>query len=145
MSVKMTLEFEGLKELQKKMEQLADDAEIAKVNKKVFRRAADATKPRMESHMPRSADNAKSGKRGYRPPGHAKDNIPVKVTTKYGEVGWTLLGDAENWFYMKFVEWGTTKQPPQDFLYNTRAESEDDYSRIADEEYQAFLNEKLGD
>lgn len=145
MSVKMTLEFEGLKELQKKMEQLADDAEIAKVNKKVFRRAADATKPRMESHMPRSADNSKSGKRGYRPPGHAKDNIPVKVTTKYGEVGWTLLGDAENWFYMKFVEWGTTKQPPQDFLYNTRAESEDDYSRIADEEYQAFLNEKLGD
>lgn len=145
MSVKMTLEFEGLKELQKKMEQLADDAEIAKVNKKVFRWAADATKPRMESHMPRSADNSKSGKRGYRPPGHAKDNIPVKVTTKYGEVGWTLLGDAENWFYMKFVEWGTTKQPPQDFLYNTRAESEDDYSRIADEEYQAFLNEKLGD
>ena len=145
MSVKMTLEFEGLKELQKKMEQLADDAEIAKVNKKVFRRAAAATKPRMESHMPRSADNSKSGKRGYRPPGHAKDNIPVKVTTKYGEVGWTLLGDAENWFYMKFVEWGTTKQPPQDFLYNTRAESEDDYSRIADEEYQAFLNEKLGD
>ena len=59
MSVKMTLEFEGLKELQKKMEQLADDAEIAKVNKKVFRRAADATKPRMESHMPRSADNSK--------------------------------------------------------------------------------------
>lgn len=145
MSVKITLEFEGLKELQKKMEQLADDTEIAKVNKKVFRRAADATKPRMESHMPRSADNSKSGKRGYRPPGHAKDNIPVKVTTKYGEVGWTLLGDAENWFYMKFVEWGTTKQPPQDFLYNTRAESEDDYSRIADEEYQAFLNEKLGD
>ena len=75
MSVKMTLEFEGLKELQKKMEQLADDTEIAKVNKKVFRRAADATKPRMESHMPRSADNSKSGKRGYRPPGHAKDNI----------------------------------------------------------------------
>ena len=145
MSVKMTLEFEGLKELQKKMEQLADDTEIAKVNKKVFRRAADATKPRMESHMPRSADNSKSGKRGYRPPGHAKDNIPVKVTTKYSEVGRTLLGDAENWFYMKFVEWGTTKQPPQDFLYNTRAESEDDYSRIADEEYQAFLNEKLGD
>ena len=145
MSVKMTLEFEGLKELQKKMEQLADDTEIAKVNKKVFRRAADATKPRMESHMPRSADNSKSGKRGCRPPRHAKDNIPVKVTTKYSEVGRTLLGDAENWFYMKFVEWGTTKQPPQDFLYNTRAESEDDYSRIADEEYQAFLNEKLGD
>lgn len=145
MSVKMTLEFEGLKELQKKMEELASDAEIAKVNKKVFRRAADATKPRMESHMPRSADNSKSGKRGYRPPGHARDNIPVKVTARYSEVGWTLLGDAENWFYMKFVEWGTSKQPPQDFLYNTREESEDDYSRIADEEYQAFLNEKLGD
>jgi HK97 gp10 family phage protein len=94
--------------------------------------------------MPRSADNAKSGKKGYRPHGHAKDNVPTKVTAKYGEVGWTLLGDAEDWFYMKFVEWGTSKQPPQDFIYSVMAESDADYSRIADAEYQRLLNEKLG-
>lgn len=83
-------------------------------------------------------------KKGYRPSGHAADNIPTKATTKGGEVGWTLLGDAENWFYMKFVEWGTTKQPPQDFLYNTMEECRGQWDTIADQEYQKLLNEKLG-
>ena len=35
--------------------------------------------------------------------------------------------------------------PPRDFLDNTIDESEADYYRIAEEEYQKFLNEKLGD
>lgn len=144
MGVRMTLEFEGLAELQRQLEQLADDSEIRKANRQIFQRAVDATHPRMKSNMARSADNSKSGKKGYRPSGHAADNIPTKVTGTYGEVGWSLLGDAENWFYMKFVEWGTSKQPPQDFIYNTLDQSEDEYSKIADEEYQKLLNQKLG-
>ena len=92
----------------------------------------------------RSADNSKSGRNGYRPPGHARDNIPKKVTTKKGEVGWELNGDAQNWFYMKFVEWGTSKMPPRDFLNNTKSECESEYHMIADQEYQKALNEKLG-
>lgn len=142
--MRITFEFEGLGELQKKIEQLADDAEIGKTNKEIFRRCAEVTHPRMQSKMPRSADSAKSGKKGYRPPGHAKDNVPVKVTAKYGEVGWTMLGDAENWFYMKFVEWGTSKQPPRDFIFNVREESDADYGKIAGEEYQKLLDAKLG-
>ena len=94
--------------------------------------------------IPRSADNSKSGRNGYRPPGHARDNIPKKVTTKKGEVGWELNGDAQNWFYMKFVEWGTSKMPPRDFLNNTKSECESEYHMIADQEYQKALNEKLG-
>lgn len=142
--MKVTFEFEGLKELQTKLESLASNYEIGKTNKKIFQRATDYTKPRMQSHMARSADNSKSGKKGYRPPGHAADNIPQKVTTKAGEVGWTLLGDAENWFYMKFVEWGTSLQPPQDFIENTIAECRGEWDTIADQEYQKLLNEKLG-
>lgn len=142
--MQITFEFEGLKEIQKQLEQLADDAEIRKANKEIFRQCVDITKPRMQAQMPRSANNAKSGKKGYRPSGHAKDNVPTKVTAKYGEAGWTLLGDAENWFYMKFVEWGTSKQPPQDFIFSVKEESDADYSRIADKEYQKLLNEKLG-
>lgn len=142
--MQITFEFEGLKEIQKKIGQLADEAEIRKANREIFQKCVDVTQPRMKAKMPRSADNAKSGKKGYRPPGHAKDNVPTKVTAKYGEVGWTLLGDAEDWFYMKFVEWGTSKQPPQDFIYSVMAESDADYSRIADVEYQRLLNEKLG-
>lgn len=137
-------EFEGLNELQKRLESLASDAEIAKTNKKIYRQSADYTVPRMKAHMPRSKDNSKSGKRGYRPQGHAADNIPTKATTRYAQVGWRLLGDAENYFYMKFVEWGTTRQPPQDFIENTKKECEKQYGIIADAEYQKLLNEKLG-
>jgi HK97 gp10 family phage protein len=142
--MKVTFEFEGLKELQNRLETLASDSEIRKTNKQIFQRSVDYTEPRMKAVMARSADNSKSGKKGYRPSGHAADNIPTKATAKGGEVGWTLLGDAENWFYMKFVEWGTTKQPPQDFLYNTMEECRGQWDTIADQEYQKLLNEKLG-
>ena len=142
--MQISFEFEGLKEIQKQLEQLADAAEIRKTNKEIFQQCVDVTQPRMQAKMPRSANNAKSGKKGYRPPGHAKDNVPKNVTANYGEVGWTLLGDAENWFYMKFVEWGTSKQPPQDFILSVREESDADYSRIADKEYQKLLDKKLG-
>lgn len=142
--MKFTFEFDGLAELQKQLEVLASDAEINKTNKRIFKRAVDYSAPKMKEVMAKSGNYAKSGKKGYRPPGHAADNIPMKATAKYGELGWTLLGDAENWFYMKFVEWGTTKQPPQDFIYNTIKNSEDEWGKIANEEYQKLLNEKLG-
>lgn len=142
--MRITLEFEGLKELKRKLESLADELEIQKTNREIYQRCADVTEPRMKAHMSRSKNNAKSGKKRYRPPGHARDNVPKKVTAKQAEVGWTLLGDAENWFYMKFVEWGTTKQPPQDFIYNTLEECDGDYSRIPESEYQTLLNAKIG-
>lgn len=142
--MELSFKFEGFEEVQRGVEALASDAEIGRLNKKIFQRSADVTEPRMKKHMPKSADNSKSGKFGYRPPGHASENIPKKVTTKKGEVGWNLDGDAENWFYMKFVEWGTSKMPPRDFINNTKEESEADYHRIAEEEYQRILDQKLG-
>lgn len=142
--MQIEFKFEGLEELIKKTEELASDAEISKTNRAIFQKCADITLPRMKSHMPKSADNSKSGKKGYRPPGHASDNIPKKVSAKSAQVGWKLKGDAENWFYMKFVEWGTSKMPPRDFIENTIEESEGDYGRIADQEYQSLLDAKLG-
>lgn len=142
--MKVTFEFKGLEDVKKRLEALASDTEISKTNKKIFQRAVEITEPKMKSNMPKSKDNLKSGRKGYRPSGHAADNIPKKATSKGGEVGWSLLGDAENWFYMKFVEWGTSKQPPRDFIYNTVEESYNEWDTIADEEYQKLLNEKLG-
>lgn len=142
--MRIRFEFEGLNEIQRQLEQLADDAEIKATNKKIFQSCVNVTEPRMRGKIPRSTDNTKSGKKGYRPPGHAKDNLPTKVTSTYGEVGWPLLTDAENWFYLKFVEWGTSRQPPQDFIFNTREECDADYSRIAEAEYQKLLTRKLG-
>ena len=66
------------------------------------------------------------------------------MTSKKAQIGWNLNGDAENWFYMKFVEWGTSKMPPRDFLDNTKSELEGQYHAIAEQEYQKALNEKLG-
>lgn len=142
--MEISLRFEGFEEVQRGVEALSSSAEIGAINKKIFQRSADITEPKMKAHMARSADNSKSGRNGYRPPGHARDNIPKKVTTKKGEVGWELNGDAQNWFYMKFVEWGTSKMPPRDFLNNTKSECESEYHMIADQEYQKALNEKLG-
>ena len=142
--MRIRFEFEGLNEIQRQLEQLADEAEIKATNKKIFQKCVNVTEPRMRAKIPRSADNSKSGKKGYRPPGHAKDNLPTKVTNTYGEVGWSLLNDAENWFYLKFVEWGTSRQPPRDFIFNVREESDTDYSHIAEAEYQDLLNKKLG-
>lgn len=142
--MKITFNMEGFDRLRTQVETLSSDSEIAALNKRIYQRSADVTEPRMKAHMPRSADNSKSGRNGYRPPGHAADNIPKKATSRKGEVGWKLNGDAENWFYMKFVEWGTSKMSARDFIENTMHESESDYNQIAEEEFQRALNEKLG-
>ena len=142
--MKITMEFVGLDKLMKQLENISYSSEIDALNKRIFRRCADITEPKMKSHMPKSADNSKSGRKGYRPPGHARDNIPVKVSKTKAVVGWELKGDAENWFYMKFVEWGTTKQPPQDFIYSTLNDVDGKYSGVAEQEFQTMLNQKLG-
>ena len=142
--MKITFNMEGFDRLRTQVETLSSDSEIAALNKRIYQRSADVTEPRMKAHMPRSADNSKSGRNGYRPPGHAADNIQKKATSRKGEVGWKLDGDAQNWFYMKFVEWGTSKMPARDFIENTMQESESDYNQIAEEEFQRALNEKLG-
>lgn len=142
--MKITMEFVGLDKLMKQIESLASTQEIEAMNRRIFKRCADVTKPKMKANMPKSGDNSMSGRKGYRPPGHASDNIPVKVSNKRAEVGWKLKGDAENWFYMKFVEWGTTKQPPKDFIYTTLNDVDGQYSSIAEQECQALLLQKLG-
>lgn len=142
--MRIELKMTGLEELNKKMEDLASDAETRKVRKSIHQKVADLVEPRMRRKMPRSADNSKSGRKGWRPSGHAQDNIPKKVNANSAKVGWELNGDAENWFYMKFVEWGTSKQPPKDFLDSTIAESETECTVIAEEEIDKFLRSKLG-
>ena len=80
--MEISFRFEGFEEVQRGVEALSSSAEIGAINKKIFQRSADITEPKMKAHMARSADNSKSGRNGYRPPGHARDNIPKKVTTK---------------------------------------------------------------
>lgn len=149
MGVKIDMEFTGLEELQKAFAELADDTEVTKVNKRIVTKCRDHAAEVMERKIPRSANNAKSGKKGYRPHGHAASNVPVsnvKVSKgePYATVGWEKADNSE-YFYMKFVEWGTYKMQPRDFVYKTISECWPVWDGYAEEEYQNFLDGKLGD
>ena len=146
--MKITLDFSGLKEQLKALEEVASEKEMKAANKRVVERSTPIVKEAMQKHIPVSGDNSKSGKEGYRPGGHAKENVPIsKISTRgtqaWAEVGWDL-GDASEYFYMKFVEWGTWKMPLRDFIEVAIRETEAQIVEIAREEYEALLKKKLG-
>lgn len=146
--MKIQLDFSGLEELMKSLEECATDTELKAANKRIVNRSTPIVKEAMQKRIPVSADNSKSGKAGYRPGGHAKQNVPIsRISTQgtqaWAEVGWTL-GDSSEYFYMKFVEWGTWKMPPRDFIEIAIKETEDQIAAIAKEEYEALLALKLG-
>lgn len=146
--MKIQLDFSGLEELMKSLEECATDTELKETNKRIVNRSTPIVKEAMEKRIPVSANNATSGKVGYRPGGHAKQNVPIsRISTRgtqaWAEVGWTL-GDSSEYFYMKFVEWGTWKMPPRDFIEVAIKETENQIAQIAKEEYEALLAAKLG-
>lgn len=146
--MKIALDFSGLEELMKNLEDCATDTELKAANKRIVNRSTPIVKEAMQKRIPVSANNAKSGKAGYRPGGHAKNNVPIsRISTRgtqaWAEVGWTL-GDSSEYFYMKFVEWGTWKMPPRDFIEIAIKETEDQIAAIAKDEYEALLALKLG-
>lgn len=132
----------------KSLEECTTDTELKATNKRIVNRSTPIVKEAMEKRIPVSANNATSGKVGYRPGGHAKQNVPIsRISTRgtqaWAEVGWTL-GDSSEYFYMKFVEWGTWKMPPRDFIEAAIKETENQIAQIAKEEYEALLAAKLG-
>lgn len=152
--MKMNVEFSGLTETLKALEECATDKELRRTNKAIVERAQPTVHQSMKKRIPVSADNSKSGRglkggRSSRPEhGHAKDNIPiekvrVRGTTATGEVGWTLSDNSE-YFYMKFVEWGTVNMPPRPFIAAAAREADRPLRDIAEEEYTALLARKLG-
>lgn len=155
----ITMNFDGLEELKKQLNRLANEQEILKVEKRIITKNRDVTAERMKPKIPRSADHTKSGGhgggrfRGYyededQTDEHAADNIPVSgIRTSGGsptaEVGWEKT-DTSIYFYMKFIEWGTYKMPPRDFIYNTITECRQTHNANAESEMQNFLNSTLG-
>lgn len=140
--------FTGLEELLKACEDCASEAELGIVNRRIVERSANVVKEAMQKRIPVSADNSKSGKKGVRPGGHARPNVPVSSIKMTGaaasvEVGWKL-SDASEYFYMKFVNWGTTKMAPREFIQSAVAEVEDQIGEIARHEYEALLKAKIG-
>lgn len=152
--MKFDLRFDGLDDMMKRLKDAADPVSREIAETAALQQIGERTKKAMRNHIPASRNNAKSGRSlkygaSSRPKhGHARDNIPVTKVYRRSDgslnidIGW-LLSDNSEYFYMKFVEWGTSKMPPRDFLYTTFAECEPELKEIAIEEYEKLL-ERLG-
>lgn len=148
--MKVEMEFQGLQELLKAFEDAASDAEIAEVNRKIVEKGEQVVKKNMSGKIPKSADIKKSG-RGFGTKSsvstHAADSVPmgkpkVKGAGVSAEVGWDKSDNSEH-FYVKFINWGTIYQPPREFIYETGRDADSELQKIAEQEYQAFLNNTL--
>lgn len=148
--MKVEMEFQGLQELLKAFEDAASDAEVAEVNRKIVEKGEPVVKKTMSGKIPKSADIKKSG-RGFGTKSsvstHAADSVPmgkpkVKGAGVSAEVGWDKSDNSEH-FYVKFINWGTIYQPPREFIYETGRDADSELQKIAEQEYQAFLDNTL--
>lgn len=148
----LRIDFKEIEQLENKFKKLASLAEIEMVDRKILTQCRDLTKQKMEPKIPIASNHNKSGRKSKGQPrqvprkGHAKDNIPAKIRKVNGnlcaEVGWQL-SDNEDYFYVKFLNWGTTKMKGTDFIDKTKRECENSYVTYAEKEYQGFLNRYL--
>lgn len=148
--MKVEMEFQGLQELLKAFEDAASDAEIAEVNRKIVEKSEPVVKKIMSGKIPKSADIKKSG-RGFGTKSsvstHAADSVPigkpkVKGAGVSAEVGWDKSDNSEH-FYVKFINWGTIYQPPREFIYATGRDADSELQKIAEQEYQTFLDNTI--
>lgn len=148
--MKIEMEFQGLKELMKAFEDAASDEDIKEVNQKIVKQSEPVVKNIMSGKIPKSADIKLSG-RGFGSKSsvtsHAADSIPMgavkmKDTGATADVGWEKSYNSEH-FYVKFINWGTIYQPPQEFIYATGREADAELQKIAEQEYQSYLDNTL--
>lgn len=148
--MKVEMEFKGLEELVKAFEAAASDEDIKATNKKIVEKSGPVVKRIMSGKIPKSGDISKSGRAfGTKSSvsAHAADSVPVgavkvKDTGATAEVGWNKGTKAEH-FYVKFINWGTIYQPPREFIYATGREADGELQKIAEQEYQAYLDNTI--
>ena len=151
--MKIEMEFQGLKELMKAFEDAASDEDIKEVNQKIVKQSEPVVKNIMSGKIPKSADIKLSG-RGFGSKSsvtsHAADSIPMgavkmKDTGATADVGWEKnTQDEGGHFYVRFINWGTICRPPQEFIYATGREADAELQKIAEQEYQAYLDRTVG-
>ena len=151
--MKIEMEFQGLKELMKAFEDVASDEDIKEVNQKIVKQSEPVVKNIMSGKIPKSADIKLSG-RGFGSKSsvtsHAADSIPMgavkmKDTGATADVGWEKNTQDEcGHFYVRFINWGTIYRPPQEFIYATGREADAELQKIAEQEYQAYLDRTVG-
>lgn len=144
----MAIEFEllGFDDIMKQLEGLADSSEMENVNKKIVSQVANKVKEEIRPRIPRSKDNSKSGKKGYRPHGHFADNIPQSNIKKSKGSMYIVIGEQnENgkYFYWTFKEFGTSKMPPTPVFGQARELAQKQLDELGVEEYSRLLQSKF--
>lgn len=146
-NVRIEMEFQGLQELIKAFEAAASDEDVKAVNKRIVEKGQPVVKRIMSGKIPKSANMKLSG-RGFgtksHVSAHAADSVPVgkvkfKETGASADVGWAKSDNSEH-FYVKFINWGTIYRPPQEFIYATGREADSELQKIAEREYQSYLD-----
>jgi HK97 gp10 family phage protein len=108
-------ELEGMNEFMEQIQNMGEKADPA--IKKAVKAGGEIVKVNLIKKIPRSkvprAPN--NGANSWRSGEHAVDHI--RISKPLGKDGnfYTLIGisraDAHQWFYLKFLEYGTSKQP----------------------------------
>lgn len=140
----MIIKFEGLDELIKEVESVASESIIEKANANILKECGKKAQSSAKSKMPKSNDPMKSGRVGSRTGQHSADNVPlsgVKNKNGYQSIvaGWEK-SDNSPYFYVKFIEWGTSKIKPKAFMENTKQELNSYFSKVAQKEYENVIS-----
>lgn len=150
--MKINLEFTGLKELMAGVEKAAAEHEIYTLNKSIIEEVRPQILAIMKKETPKSSDISKSG-RGWgsqRPVStHVAEAIPAGKIKKSGTgasttIGWEKEGDAGDYFYIKYIEWGSIYHPPRQITEKVGKQAEPLMNIVAEKKYQSFLNRVIG-
>ena len=133
----------GLDELINNCKKLSGAEIVQNTNKKILRQVGKNVQATAKNIAPKSKDPWKSGRKGSRTGRHMADVIPLsgvknKNNSQYITVGWTQ-SDTSPYFYAKFVEWGTSEQKANPFLFNASRQHEQELNKIAEKEYNNLL------
>ncbi|QLY82234.1 HK97-gp10 family putative phage morphogenesis protein [Clostridium intestinale] len=137
-----TVEVTGLKELIKQCEQIATPREIEKAEYKALERCGDLVDKELVKTLPVSKQVYRSGRKGSRTFKHSKDEIPMFIRRVKGAlqivIGWEK-SDNSPYFYMKFIEFGTSKMPPVAPFKKAFIKQRKEWTDIFIEEYNKLL------
>ena len=133
----------GLDELINNCQRLAGTEIVQNTNKKILRQVGKNVQATAKNIAPKSKNPWNSGRKGSRTGQHMADVIPVsgvknKNNNQIISVGWTK-SDNSPYFYAKFVEWGTSEQKANPFLFNASRQHEQELNQIAEKEYNNLL------
>lgn len=138
-------------ELERQLTELAGEDALVDVTENTLKQIAQEILNYCKTNLRESKDNSKSGRKGSRPKGHARDNIPMtsikRVKGKdfsYITVGWEK-GDTSPYFYEKFQEWGTSRIAPHPVFSVAKELFEDKLDELYMKNLEAALKRRIGD